>query len=521
MGEHIIHKQKVQIKLSRAVDSFAIQNRVSRVLRDELPQILETLFDKISPNGKSLRIDKLILDLGIISEQNLEKEFKEKVLEQLSKVLVHAEEIAMAMESPEISGVSEVSKEQSLVEALIYYLENGYPPWYSTVKDFRVWENSMLQSFTGEEWKKLILALKRKITISDTPVRRLTLQFSETFLQTCWLRIHETLLRNWNTISDDLMYILQDVKAGMEIMTPGSQSRFYLSAITAALLANNDEELIFEFMVSILLKWDLFRVQNEGLIPPTPEKITPLPSSLRKKLLLRIQIIEGKISSEEILNVLKRLHQSIDGSSSIRVDQKKHVDRKEDKKDERNGSLPEEDKKVEKKQPLPEENGIFCENSGIVILHPFLQLFYTELGFFDGHFFKDEWSQHRAIFLLHYLATGETSAIETRLLLPKLLCATDFDEPLPFESDLTESEKESCETLLRSVLSHWEPLRTTSIGGLQQTFLQREGKLVKTETGWKLHVEQKTVDILLDKLPWGFSTIRLPWMEQILNVDWC
>ena len=124
------------------------------------------------------------------------------------------------------------------------------------------------------------------------------------------------------------------------------------------------------------------------------------------------------------------------------------------------------------------------------------------------------------VFLLHYLATGETSANEPRLILPKLLCATEFGEPLPSETDLTEIEKESCYTLLKSVLNHWKPLHNTSIGGLQQTFLQREGKLTETATGWKLDVEQKTVDILLDKLPWGFSTFRLPWMEQILNVDW-
>ena len=107
------------------------------------------------------------------------------------------------------------------------------------------------------------------------------------------------------------------------------------------------------------------------------------------------------------------------------------------------------------------------------------------------------------------------------LLLPKLLCALNFEEPVPNKIDLSEKEKEESETLLKSVLGHWEPLRRTSIEGLRQTFFQREGRLTPTETGWKLRVEQKTVDILLDKLPWGYSTIKLPWMKNILNVEWC
>ncbi len=580
MGIHIIHKQKVNLTISRAADSFTIQNRISRILKDELPKDLEPLFNKLSPNGKSLRIEKLSIDIGTISRENLDSEFRDRLIEQLTSKL----EILAAGNKDTL--ITEVSEEQSLVDTLLYFLEHGYLPWYSRVKDFHIWEKGMLHSFSAGEWKKIIQALKKQIKVNDTPVKRLTLQFSEAFLQTFWMSIHETSLGNWNKISDNFIYMLQSVKADLAVMPSGSQSRFYHSAITITLRANNEEELIFEFITSILLRLDLFRLQSEEIIPATLEKPTSLPSSVRKKLLLKIKTLEEKISSEAMLFALKKLHQSIAESLADTVDHKKPHDLKTDKKPERNELRPDEDNKVEKIEPLPvedkiaekteqlsvknkiaekteplsvkdkiaektelfpekdkiadkkepqfdefikakkkeplqDEDGIFCENCGIVILHPFLQMFFTELGFFETSFFKDEWSRLRAVFLLHYLATGETSAIETRLILPKLLSATDFDEPLPFEIDLSEIEKESCNTLLKSVLNYWEPLRTTSIEGLQQTFFQREGKLIKTETGWKLHVEQKAVDILLDKLPWGFSTIRLPWMEQILNVEWC
>ena len=513
MGIHIIHKQKVNLTISRAADSFAIQNRLSRILKDELPKALEPLFNKFSPNGKSLRIEKLSIDLGTISEENLESEFGDRLLEQLTSSL------ANIVAGSKDTLITEVSEEQSLIDALIYYLEHGYLPWYSMVKDFRVWETTILQAFSGNEWDELIQFLIKRLLISDTPVERLTIQFSEKFIQTVWMKIHENSTNNRPTVSDDLHNLLQLVKADIALLPARSRSRFYQAAIKASLLAKNENDLLFEVISGIFLRWDLFRIQQGGISSFTQEKTTSLSSSVRKKLLLKIKTLKGKISSEEILKVLSSLHQVLDESPMRSVYQKNPAVRNEDNITNKIEPLSGKIKKADKNESLSEE-GIFCENCGIVILHPFLQMFYMELGLLNDHFFKDEFSRHRAVFLLHYLATGVTSANEPRLILPKLLCATEFGEPLPSETDLTEIEKESCYTLLKSVLNHWKPLRNTSIGGLQQTFLQREGKLTKTATGWKLDVEQKTVDILLDKLPWGFSTFRLPWMEQILNVDW-
>ena len=122
--------------------------------------------------------------------------------------------------------------------------------------------------------------------------------------------------------------------------------------------------------------------------------------------------------------------------------------------------------------------------------------------------------------LLHYLAPGETNVAEFNLLLTKLLCAVDFEEPVPNFIELTEKEKEESANLLKSVTEHWKPLKNTSAEGLQNSFFQREGKLMQTENGWLLKVEQKTIDILLNKLPWGIGTIKLPWMKNKLNVEW-
>ena len=60
----------------------------------------------------------------------------------------------------------------------------------------------------------------------------------------------------------------------------------------------------------------------------------------------------------------------------------------------------------------------------------------------------------------------------------------------------------------------------TSVAGLRESFLQRGGTLWRKDDAWHLQVEQKAFDMLLDQLPWGFATIRHPWMQQAVYVHW-
>ena len=74
--------------------------------------------------------------------------------------------------------------------------------------------------------------------------------------------------------------------------------------------------------------------------------------------------------------------------------------------------------------------------------------------------------------------------------------------------------------MLRSLLANWTIVQNTSVAGLQETFLQREGRLERTSEGWKLRVQRKTVDVLVDEVPWSLSMIFHRWMPQPLQVAW-
>jgi hypothetical protein len=132
---------------------------------------------------------------------------------------------------------------------------------------------------------------------------------------------------------------------------------------------------------------------------------------------------------------------------------------------------------------------------------------------------KEEYSGI-CVHLLQYLCSGITGTPEYELALNKILCGVSLEYPIEKEIDLPEGYKEETEKLLNSAIGHWNALKNTSSDGLRNTFLMCDGKLSLKDGEWKLQVEQKAYDILLNKIPWGFSMIKLPWMKNLLEVEW-
>lgn len=489
MGNHIIHKQKVTLQVSSQENAFDMQNRISRLLKDDLPPVMESVLNKISPNGKILRIDQLNLDLGAISMLNLESEFRSKLIEKLEEALYSA----MA-EKGELR-VEEISGEQSLSDSLMYFLLHGIMPWYSTVKDFSAWESQIIQSFSENEWRSLSGKIRSEGSRTHPLLLRLAQQFSIPFLQKFILRGQTILDKDADLLFDDLKFLWAEFSKGPVDTGYRKEVGFWQEALNASVISDHINEMIFSFIKSILLKQRLIRISRDGLIIAGNDHLA------------RIKLLGKNIKTDEVHEALEMLTHSLDETGM----QKKEPALKDG---------PEEEKPVTIPKPPDDGDELFAENCGIVLLHPFLQMYFAELGLLENEQFRDDDARQRGVLLLHYLATGQTNIAEIHLLIPKLLCAMNFEEPVPGEIDLTGKEKEESETLLHSVIRHWGALGNTSPDGLRQTFLQRDGKLVRTDTGWKLNVEQKTVDILMGKLPWGISAIRLPWMNTVLNIEW-
>lgn len=163
---------------------------------------------------------------------------------------------------------------------------------------------------------------------------------------------------------------------------------------------------------------------------------------------------------------------------------------------------------------------IYIENAGLVLLHPFLPELFKTLGLWKDEQWKDNSSQHIAVQTLEYLVSGREDFPEFNLPLNKILCGMDVSEVLQPVEELPSTIKTECEHLLEEVIRHWRILKNTSVEGLRETFLQRNGKISSVDKGWLINVEQKGVDVLLSHLPWGVGVVKLPWTADVIFVEW-
>lgn len=171
----------------------------------------------------------------------------------------------------------------------------------------------------------------------------------------------------------------------------------------------------------------------------------------------------------------------------------------------------------------PEERdlGLFINHAGLVILYPFLSVYFETVGLWKEGRWCNPTTQEMAIYLLYYLATGKTNAPEYELVLPKLLCGWCLNEPVIPPRTFPKDALTEAENLLQTLITYWSVLKSTSPDGLREGFLQRGGKLTTLDQGdWQLQVEQTAIDVLLSRLPWGLNVIKLPWMETLLMVQW-
>lgn len=588
MARHLIYRQKVMLNLSGRQEALALQEKVSRLVKNELADSLESALDQAFPPDKIVRIDTLQLDLGAISLQNFENEFKDGFIGALIKSLsAKSENLAGAAAGDRREEM--LSKPQSLKDTLFFFLQKGYLPWYSPDWKINDWEAQILSNFSEEEYRQLIKWLRDNYIESPVVLDRLVFQFSDRFIETLMLKIKPGFDKQWPLIFADYHFILTNLlKPSAKAKKPEEdvwqnpdfrhiiydfqaiRDKIWQFTLRVWLDAGFNEPV--EKILGLLLAWFGIGRTHFGQI-----KQTEITESIRteavKKTFEKIVLRDGKAGEEEKYspNKPKNKPEDVrdiskpakttgknddrDGADLTGEDRadgkkaKKHtaspvshdqqpLSKADDEENDENGFVegdPEaqaaaqaflnktakkDTPRVSKKNQPEQGDIVTANNCGIVILNPFFKRYFEDLGLVNEGEFISEAARGRAVLLLHYLATGETTAAEFDLALQKVLCGYPADETLETSVKLTKREKSESEKLLKAVIGYWEPLKNTSIAGLRGTFLCRTGNLELKESGWLLKIEQKTVDILLGKLPWGFSTIRLRWMKKMLSVDW-
>lgn len=168
---------------------------------------------------------------------------------------------------------------------------------------------------------------------------------------------------------------------------------------------------------------------------------------------------------------------------------------------------------------------LYVGNAGLVLFYPYLPLLFERLGLLtpDGEGVarvQGEEEASRACHLLQYLADGRLDQSETLLPLNKLLAGMPLSQPVARVHEACADDLAVCDDLMRAVADRWPALNGTTPDVLRETFLRREGRLARKGEAWTLHVQRKTVDVLVDLCPWPFSLVYHPWMPAPIHVTW-
>ena len=177
------------------------------------------------------------------------------------------------------------------------------------------------------------------------------------------------------------------------------------------------------------------------------------------------------------------------------------------------------------KQEEAGETFHYVGNAGLVLAGPFLPHLFRTLDLLgeDGNgkpAMRDMAAASRAVHLLQWLVDERTDRPEPELLLNKILCGLPPSAAVEPSIRLSEADMTTGLQLLQVVLANWTIISNTSVAGLRETFLQREGRLERRDNGWNLRIARKTVDVLVDQFPFGFSMIFHPWQPEPLSTTW-
>ncbi len=564
--KHIINRQVLELKIPERGRAQPIQNKTSEILKYKLQPALDKLFAKLSASDEIVRIDKLVIDLGSVSENELEKVLVERILKEISdkinriKItgLINKGEKPVNGHSADESGnFSTTSKSKDYLDQFVYFLQFGrFPWWHKSVSGMANQEVSQLDEIFKEVLKFENTVLKSSVVplLSDLVVRkRLIFQFSYSQLDELLKKLDSKLfesffsmflllrsavksVQNRNVLTKGFYKIaLKYFGAGQELKNDNLKIGFVkdlLGVFFNKYSIKENEIILIEILKSIKTQQrkNLSEVSNITVVA-----VVQVAMELRSQNQILQKVIDDILSKSgtTVRNLVEQHLQFINKESNKTKSslKPKPVKNSQDlftNNDLGGNKLQNADKKNQEKpfslfppKPTDDAEGIFVSNAGLVLIHPFLRYFFDGLGLLDKELhFKSQPDVYKAIHLLQYIVSGAESFAETELPLNKILCGLDVAKPIPKSFPLTAEEKEECFNLIKTILERWSALKTTNPAALRDTYLQREGVMKQTGQSWNLTIERNSFDVMLEKLPWSISLIKLPWLSQILYVEW-
>jgi hypothetical protein len=481
----VIRKQAINITTSSEKLAFECRQVANASINTDLAKIYEHLAEQIPPSNQYVIIDSLKVDLGTLSIQEFKNHFFELLEDKLviefgiqlnsgnSTDILHSREQDSKYEPEGGEGsVTFSTANRQYQDALLFFLRSGTFPWWYQKRDSKT-PSEILTDFNKANRIDLLIYLVTRARNSQAKsvkqtVKRLFYHLYESDYETYLIELAE--LYSGNEIIANVRILIQQ-KASLVGLFQISTKEFYEQAFSFVLLANDKANFIRMFLTHL-----------SQLFPIKPDHIRAWPSEL--------------LNREDFLP-------PSDKATTLQTPERPTPP------------------KQSSNDVSEQEDGIYISNAGLVILHPFLHPFFKNLSLLDeDNQFISLDAQIRSAVILYYLQSGQEDYKEWEMPLNKILCGMATDELIPNDITLSNQEKAESDLLLKTVIEYWGALKKASIEAVQTTFLIREGKITFKENHWLIQVERTGVDILLDRLPWGIGTIKLPWLKELIYVEW-
>ncbi len=527
---HIIHKLNLDIEVPGERLARHIYAQAGTWIQQYVLPKLEELLKQYEGEDRYIRLKTLDIDLDMVAGDSPEETIKQQLAIAIGKQL----DMAIRSEEQDTVTGNNGRKEhkgnkdnltistgaQQVVDAFFYFLESGALPWWLADTEVLSESAGLIDAITQQEERFVALFLAQ---VKEKPVllERMLLQYDAVWLTYCYSLIAplelfslvlseeqhlpEAFVKQQNTGKKQYWFIVWQLYPVAALATIGSEAfRRRLQEEIAILVGDNLPGAKAQRHTSIIIREDEHS-QTTSMVQEIKDKDKVAGEEKDREQ-------KGEAMDRKQWEAIKDIPGQIDEGKETGT---KDLERQDGAK-----GMPGQIKEGKETEESIAANDLPMTNAGLILLHPFLQYFFLELGLLEGTQFRDKKAKDTAIHLLHYLATGRTQAPDFDLVFEKYLCGTTAVHITDRYVVLSDAMKAEAGTLLASVIKHWQVLKNTSAAGLQEGFLQRKGKLIIKEANHRLLMEQNALDILLGQIPWNISLVKLPWKEGLLHVEW-
>ena len=490
--QHVIKKQVIELQIDKSLDSFHIQQQVSNHYLQQIVPLLQIQFDTLTNEDEILILEKLEIDIGTVSAEeinniNIDNLFIKKIVRQTIAQIIREKIVG--------ENITANTMPANSYRQWFYYMQKGYLQW-SFIKPTAKWYTEVLQQLATDF--NSVEGLRKEITTNKTFVKRIVQEHTATFLSQLVSIItsknQDNLFETINEISFVLLKI-NNSTATLNKLNEPVENILWQNVLQLAVEGNSKttHDISKEVFKNHIIVHK-YIIDDESI-----KKVNE--STLLKPIIKQLQ-------QEEIFTAKNIVKQQIKKEKEISLSEEE-INIKKNKKE----------AAMQVNEQIDEE-GIFTSLAGIVLLHPFLSSLFSGLHLLENKQFINLQTQEKAIIVLYYLATGHTAAAEHELVIPKILCGFGVQETVTKNTFLSDAEMEEADGLLNAVIAQWNILKNTSIVGLRESFLQRNGKVFTKNNDIHIQIEKSSIDILLDHLPWGLNIIKLPWVNNIIRTEW-